>query len=192
MKYVFALMSLALVSGACATFNNVLGPEKIDPAAVSSNEGVVVLSAGAASRCIKAATQLNLALAGVPYGRSGIHAINVDNYTIKSDFPTHQGNLSVFVLKAGSYQLYPSTLNAFVQPTQVPKAEFSVKTGEVVYIGEYFMEVACQFTETFSTFRDQEARDIALLRQRNPRFGNRPVTKRLASFTGYILGGEKK
>jgi hypothetical protein len=192
MKHVFGLMSLALVSGACATFNNALGPERVDPATVSSDAGVVVLSAGAAARCISAVTQLNLAPAGNPYGKGGIHAINVDNYTVKSDFPTHQGNLSVFVLKAGSYQLYPSMLNPYFQPTQVPKAEFSVGAGEVVYLGEYFMAVACEFRQTVSTFRDQEARDIALLRQKNPRFGDRPVTKRLASFTGYVLGGEKK
>jgi len=173
----------------CGSMSNRLAPEKLNPAIVSANSAIVVLSTGAAERCVSAATMLNLAPAGSPYGKNGILGINVDAYVVKSDFADHQGSLSAFEVKPGSYQLYPSTLNPYISPVKVPRAEFSVAAGEVVYIGEFFMPVACS-TNGLTQFRDQEVRDLSLLRERNPQLSAKPITKRIAVFSGYVLGTE--
>jgi hypothetical protein len=169
---------------------NRLAPEKLNLARVASDAGVLVVSTGAAERCISTATMLNLTPAGLPYAKGGIVGINVDAYVIKSDFADHQGTLSVFELKPGNYQLYPSIMNPYVTPSKIPKAEFSIAAGEVLYIGEFFMPISCNWGNA-TEFRDQEVRDMKLLLERNPQFAEKPTTKRIAKFTGYILGAEK-
>jgi len=130
---------------------------------------------------------LNLAPAGAAFGKSGILGINVDSYLIKSDFPDHQGNLNVFKVKPGNYHLYPFPVNPHLAPVRVPKAEFSLQPGETVYLGEFFMPVACGFYNV-TEFRDQESRDMALLRERNPALAARTISKRLPVFSGYVAG----
>lgn len=184
MKRLLFLAVACIVSG-CGTMDNRLAPEKMNPAALSDGSGIVVLSTGAADRCISTATLLNMAPAGARYGKDGVAGINVDNYVIKSDFPDHQGILSVVVLEPGNYQLYPSTLNPYVTSIKIPKAEFSVAAGEIVYIGEFYMPVACSF-DNITQFRDQQARDLALLQTRNPSLAAKPVVKRIAVMSGEI------
>jgi hypothetical protein len=178
---------ITLALGGCASMENRLSPAKVDPMVLANGSGIVVISSGAAKRCISTATMLNVARAGSPYGKNGLYGVNVDAYVIKSDFPDHQGSLSAFELKPGNYQLYPSILNPYVVPVKIPKAEFSVKAGEVVYIGEFFMPEACSFSNV-TQLNDEQARDVAILRERNPQLAAKPLTKRIAVFTGYVLG----
>jgi hypothetical protein len=183
------LVAMGCALCGCGSMSNRLAPEKLEPANVSEDSAIVVLSTGAAERCVSAATMLNLAPAGSPHGKNGILGINVDAYAVKSDFSDHQGSLSAFVVKPGSYQLYPSTLNPYISPMKVPRAEFSVAAGEVLYIGEFFMPVACS-TKGLTQFRDQETRDLSLLKERNPQLSTKPIVKRIAVFSGYVLGTE--
>jgi hypothetical protein len=185
MKGMAFVVAITCTVAGCATVNNRLAPEKLDPATLASGSAIVVLSTGAADRCIASATMLNLAPAGSRYGKDGIVGINVDAYVLKSDFPDHQGNLSAFSVEAGNYQLYPSVLNPYVTPEKVPKAEFSVAAGEVLYIGEFYMPVACSFAN-ITQFRDQEARDLALLKTRNPVLAESQIVKRIAVINGHV------
>ena len=70
-------------------------------------------------------------------------------------------------------------------------APLALKAGEVVYLGEYWVAVSCALN-TKSEFRDQEARDMALLKQKNPAFANVKISKRIAAFTGYAVSSDKK
>ncbi|MFC4310527.1 hypothetical protein ACFPN2_15660 [Steroidobacter flavus] len=185
MNKMVAVVVLACTVAGCGTMNNRLAPEKLDPATLASGSAIVVLSTGAADRCIATATMLNLAPAGARYGKDGIVGINVDAYVLKSDFPDHQGSLSAFTVQPGNYQLYPSVLNPYVSPKKVPKAEFSIAAGEVLYIGEFYMSFACSF-ENITEFRDQESRDLALLKTRNPSLAARPIVKRIAVMNGNV------
>jgi hypothetical protein len=139
------------------------------------------------SSCLEAGTELNVAPAGSGYRRHVLFKINVDNFFVKSDYPDHQGSLSVFALKAGEYQLYPTVLRPFLTPKQVPKAEFTVVAGEVVYVGEYFMTVSCRWSD-YQELRDEEPRDMALIEAKNPKLAAMPKAKRMAKFTGLIVG----
>jgi len=178
---------LVFVAG-CAAFGNRLGPEKLSIAEVPADAAVVILSAGAPERCVQHATFLNIWPADVPFLLTNvITSFNVDGYAVQSDFPTHQGSLSVLKLKPGTYALVPMTASFTTKAVVTPKAEFSVAPGEYVYLGEFWMLQACALS-TRMQFRDQEARDMALLKQKNPAFGNVEITKRIVKFTGWATG----
>ena len=188
--FVASLLAATLAAG-CGTLGNRLGPEKIEAADFAADSALVVLSAGAPERCMQAATFLRIYPSGAPLTlTSVITSFNVDGYAVQSDFTTHQGSLSVLKLKPGSYYLAPGIANPNVRPVRTPKADFSVAAGEVVYLGEYWVAVSCALN-TKSEFRDQEARDMALLKQKNPAFANVKISKRVAAFTGYAVSSDK-
>jgi hypothetical protein len=120
------------------------------------------------------------------HGVSDVALLGVDNFSAKSDFDGHHGLLHVFTVPAGNYYLAPWLARPSANPIQIPKAEFSVASGEVVYLGEYFLTTACSLN-TAATLRDRAERDLALLRQKNPQFVGVPITKRIAAFTGYAV-----
>jgi hypothetical protein len=189
-RFVASLLAAMLVAG-CGALGNRLGPEKIGASDFSQDSALVVLSAGAPERCMMAATFLRIYPSGAPFNlTSVITSFNVDGYAVQSDFTTHQGSLSVLKLKPGSYYLAPAIANPNTRALRIPKADFSVAAGEIVYLGEYWMPVSCAFN-TRSGFRDQEARDMALLKQKNTAFANAKITKRIAAFTGYIVFDDK-
>jgi hypothetical protein len=188
--HILILLCAALVGG-CGALGNRLGPEKLSVAEVPADAAVVILSAGAPENCMQAATFLHIYPADVVFSlRTVITSFNVDGYAVQSDFPTHQGSLSVLQLKPGTYALVPVTASPNVKAVKVPKAEFSIAAGEYLYLGEFWMPRACAL-QTTMVFRDQEERDMALLKQKNPAFANVKITKRIARFTGYALGGDK-
>lgn len=185
----FFLLLLALAG--CGALGNRLGPEKLSLADLPKDAAVVIISAGAAERCMQAATFLHVYPADKPFTLlTVITSFNVDGYAVQSDFPTHQGSLSVLQLKPGRYSLVPVMANPNVTPVKTPKADITLEPGEIVYLGEYWMSTACAFS-TLSGFRNQEERDMALLKQKNPAFANVKITKRIARFTGYAAGGDK-
>jgi hypothetical protein len=93
MRKIASLLAIACTVASCATVSDRLAPEKLDPATLASGSAIVVLSTGAADRCIASATLLNLAPAGSRCGKDGIVGINVDAYVLKSDFPDHHVRL---------------------------------------------------------------------------------------------------
>ena len=185
------VLFLAIACAGCGTMDYRLGPQNFDVPGRKPGEGVVIASAGAAERCTSMSTSLTIAPADQPYAKGGITAIPVDAYVFDSDYADHFGKLSVFSLPPGRYQLYPYLANPYMVPKQVPKWEFSVEAGEVVYIGELFATRSCSSSMLIEV-RDEEARDLALLRTRNPAFADVTVVKRLSVEAGLLMGGEAK
>ncbi len=180
---------ITLVISGCGTMTNRWAPEQIDTSSLTNGSGIVILSTGAPDKCVSTSTALRIQPVGSKKGQNVIAGAPVDVYAIESDFSDHHGFLHAIALPAGHYQAYPEIANPYVKARRVDKAEFSVNPGEVVYIGEYFMPVACTFN-TVSEFRDRQSRDLSLLRTKNPKLAEFPVSKRLATFTGCLYGCE--
>ncbi|RZZ86361.1 hypothetical protein [Pseudoxanthomonas winnipegensis] len=185
MKWTIVSMLVLLTS--CATLDNRYDPAKLSVGGVAPGSGVVVLSTGAQERCISASTFLKVAPAQSPYYVTGIALLPVDSYALKSDFPDHQGNVHALALPAGKYYLAPWVANPMLKAVKIPKAEFSVNAGEVVYLGEYFMPVACSWS-TQSKFFNRFNRDIDLITAKNPSIDRSKVVVRIGGFTGLAIG----
>jgi hypothetical protein len=177
-RLLIAVPVLAL-AGCASLYPNLAGVGKLPAAAFTASEtGVVVFSAGAASRCYMLPTYVVVSAEDRHTSVARIPMISVDAQLVKSDFRDHQGSLSALQLPAGAYYLTPTVLNPTVQTTRRPTFAFDVRAGETVYAGELFMPRSCAAETTFAV-RDQYERDIALATERNPALGTRPVTKRL-------------
>jgi hypothetical protein len=184
MKKIWSIAAVVLAGMAlcgCATFSNPNAPEKA-AAAPPPGSGIVILSTGAKERCISMSTHINISPVE-PGSSDGVGNISVDDYIYKSDFPDHQGNVSVVTLRAGRYVVFPTAMNPFLRPVKTPQAEFAVDAGEIVYIGEFYMPVACS-SEYLTTFNDRSDRDLALVRTRNPAYRDATIVRRIAKLTG--------
>lgn len=179
----------ALLLGGCGTMSNRYGVEKIQRFDSSHPNGLVVLSTGAPQPCISFASFLKLLPANEPYTATEIAMPSVDAYVLKSDFPDHHGNLHAMLVPAGRYYFAPWLANGFYKATKIPKIEFTAEAGEIVYVGEYFMPVACA-TSTLGRISDQMERDVALLKSRNPHIDTSRLTKRIMRFSGYAIDRE--
>ena len=186
MRGLFLALGMTAALSGCGSLNYNLAPEKFDVGALQPGSAIVIVSGGAPQHCISAGTTMTIAPAGSGFAKNGIVGINVDSYVYKSDFTDHFGNLSVFQIKPGRYELYPYVLNPYLSQTKIPKAEFSAESGDVLYIGEFFAPIACGPGETRIEIRDMADRDLDLLRARNHAFSSMHIVKRLATFTGYV------
>lgn len=186
---VIAASLLASVLAGCAAFTNFNAPEKAK-ATPPAGSGIIILSTGAKERCFTAATELMIMSVSARSALDIAAGAMVDNYSVKSDFSDHQGNVHVIALPAGEYLLYPNVLNPMLVSTQTPKAEFEVKAGETAYIGEFYMTKACSWSNIMD-FRDEFDRDMTMVRARNPAFADVKVEKRIARFTGFVVGSQQ-
>jgi hypothetical protein len=139
-----------------------------------------------------AANLLVVAVAGNAYLEITVAGLDFDAYPKKSDFDDHQGNINVLTLQAGDYELYPYVLNPYIVGEKLSALKFTVKAGEAIYAGEYFMDVACTLNRSIVVLDDREGRDLSLVRQRNPAFTNVKFSKQLARFSRYILNPEHR
>lgn len=185
--FLLTLLSTLLAAG-CASLGNRMAPEKLTASDLSSGSAIIILSAGADKPCTQAATFLTIHEAGAPFNlRTIVESFNVDGSFVKSDFPAHHGNLSAVKIKAGSYYIAPHIANPNTRAVRTPIAEFSVAAGEIVYLGEFYVPVACGLNNQHIV-KDQEARDLALLKQKNPAFANVKIIKRLARYNSFVDG----
>jgi hypothetical protein len=188
MKSTLITVFMAFSLTSCGVLPNRLGPEKISPSDLSGGSAIVILSAGAPSPCTSTGTELDIKPADEPYSGSNAAYMPVDFSIVKSDFSDHHGFLHVIKLAPGNYYITSGIANPYVQAIKIPKYDFSVSAGEVVYLGEYYLAVSCVWN-TASQFRDQEERDIMLLKKKNPAFSNVKIVKRIPLMSGYAIGG---
>lgn len=169
----------------CAIATNHLSPDKATPPVGA--EGAVVISTGAPDFCTNAVSFFKIAHVGDKY-RDSLGWIEVNNGFIKSDFPDHQGFVNAFDLPAGDYELRPGVGNVLLKLVRVPRWRFTVKAGEGVYLGEFFMDRSCSWAGSYDhgVFRDRSDRDIAFVRQMSPALANITFKTRLARFDGYL------
>lgn len=150
------------------------------------------MSVGAPDSCGAAAhdSYFTINRIGYPLGKGPLpdsHLFFVDSHYDKSDYPDHHGRLLVLPIPAGNY--YFAAIKAFyAKPIQIPKYDFSITAGEVVYAGEFWMSVNCVL-DPVAEFRDQEQRDMQLLMDKNPDFAqSKKIVKRVPVFSGYAVG----
>ncbi len=177
----FSLLILMLALSACGTVSNRYSAEKLDVSDTNADQGIIILSTGAAKRCISTATFLSLK----SNGSGEIALFNVDGYAVKSDFTEHQGSLHTLILPEGEYFLSPWIANPYVVSKSKPVFKFQLNSGEILYLGEYYMPVACKFNNV-SVFRDQYGRDMSLLKTKNPALVTDKVIKRMPEFVGIL------
>lgn len=187
--YIIGTVMSALLMG-CGTLSNRYDPRKTSEPQISEKLGVIILSAGAPEKCIVTGTFLKVLPDTATYNSKWLELLPVDGYAIKSDFSDHHGFLHAVSLPPGKYYLAPWIANNYVSAVSVPKAEFSVAAGEVVYLGEYYMPVSCVLNPR-SVFRDQQERDLALLARMNPALAKAKIVPRIPTFSGYAVGGPK-
>lgn len=177
--------AMILFLGGCGTMANRMAPELLT--SLSPTEGRVVLSGGAAGRCISFSTFLTTSPYGSEYTRDQVALFPIDAYLVDSDFTDQFGVLSVKSLPPGRYQIAPWLANGAFTPLRVPRYVFDVRAGETVYIGSFQMWRSCS-TSTEGEFVDYSERDLAMLRERNPLFENEPITTRIAVPDGLAYG----
>lgn len=184
MKIPILLAAIALLSG-CNTLSNPYAAE-LAPIAVPSGSGLIVISTGGVDTCATSALSLHFQERGRKYDDPSLAGINVNWGAIKSAFSDHRGAFSVIALKPGDYQLFPRPIDANMRGKRVPKAEFSLASGELLYLGEFFVSTPCN-SGFLASFRDQEQRDMELLNSLRPELAKLPHSKRIPTMTGYIL-----
>ena len=180
------ILSAAMLA-ACGAIPNKHAADKVDAGQAAAGTGIAILSTGAPERCFTTATFLKVLPASKKYGSWDSTLVSVDGYAVPSDFTTHHGYLNAIVLPEGDYYLAEWIANPYVAAVKVSKADFSIRAGEVVYLGEFFKPVSCTLAPS-SQFRDQQERDFALLTKKNPRFDTARIVKRIARFSGYAVG----
>jgi len=176
-----ALCTLVLLSclSLSACLSNKYAPDLTSPMEANADTGIVILSVGAPEWCNYGAMLLlhrhDRSFNAVPKA-----VLQVDSWILESDFTDHYGHLFVVKLPPNKYYLAPDTPGGY---TTRPKADFEVFANEVVYLGEFFMPKSCSF-HTLMGFQDNEARDLAMLKAKNPAFEHVLVAKRLLRWTG--------
>jgi len=181
---------VTLLLTGCGAVSNRHDAAMINGAQIPSGSGVVIVSTGAPSRCFTVATFLKVMSEDSAYRNHDVTDFGVDGYSVKSDFPDHQGRLNVLVLPAGKYYLAATIANPNVKPVTLARYDFMVAAGEAVYLGEYFQSPSCTL-HPVPVIRDQEARDMALLSKKNPTLAKLTIFKRLLRTSGYALHDAK-
>lgn len=154
----------------------------------AAGTGLVILSAGSLESChplLKAHTEVVIYPSDGSFFRKSVAALEVDSTYLDSEFESHHGHLYILKLPACKYYLAPRLGIVFLRgsPFSTPRADFEVYANETTYLGEFYMDNEClQFAKLL--LRDQEARDLTMLRSRNPAFRTIRITKRLLVFVG--------
>jgi len=181
---------VAFFLASCGTLHNRYDPADFQAAEVTRESAVIVLSTGSPESCAKNAMHLIVKQAGSDYyDKAGTAAwLQVSGYAVKSDFTGHHGYLHTLSINPGSYYLAPRWINDkyILKATRVPKFDFRVGPGEVVYLGEFFTPEGCGLSGKFE-IADRRARDLALLRERNPTLANALGATRMPVVSGYAL-----
>ena len=152
---------------------------------IAQDSGIVVVSTGGVESCGTTATALYFQPKGSAYSDAPVAGPNINWGAYKSDYSDRRGAMNVFQLKAGEYQVFARTIDANMVGKQIPKAEFSLSSGEILYLGEYYVSTPCSVL-FHGEFRDQEERDFAILRQERPDLVSKPHSKTIPVFNGYL------
>jgi hypothetical protein len=142
------------------------------------DKSVVLMSSGAPGNCTGTSSFITVVDPVTLKPVNPLIMQNVDGSAQTSEFASHQGLVSAFLLPPGKYKLLPSIANSFVVSRQTPTFDFEAMPGEITYIGELFMTKSCSLNTSF-TINDQLARDSRMALEKNPAFSERKIVKRL-------------
>jgi hypothetical protein len=188
-------LAICLLASACTITptDNPHRAQDFNAASFELTSGLVVLSTAVyGGPCSAAAGRLRLGRAGSAYDEPLI-AFTMDSPYVISDFSDHAGTLNVVTLEAGDYHVYPTPHASVLLPQQVPMARFTVNAGDMLYLGEFLASSPCinQGFTTSGEFRDQSARDLALIGERNPQLAAKHFVRRVLSYDGFIVGAKR-
>ncbi len=106
--------------------------------------------------------------------------INLD-YPFPSDFQGEHCNLRTLSLPAGTYYFVPHSGNAYFVATKAPVYRFSVRNGEITYLGGLFLASdTLGFKLSFSTYHS--AKDLDLFLSKNPSVARTGIVIRYMEF----------
>lgn len=177
------LISLIFLHG-CAMMSNRTHPQNLNLNDLPTQSSIIVLSTWAPETCTSTSTFLKVMPVTEKYNGSEVALLNIDNSYVKSDFPNNAGHIHALAIPAGDYYLTPMIANPYVKAQKMPKADFSIKAGEIVYLGEYHMHNSCALSFTAS-FNDEYQRDMTMLTERNAQFKNVTVESHVVTYSGY-------
>lgn len=164
----------------CGIMKNKYAADLVSPLEANETTGLMILSVGALETC-SASTALLIQKFDKPYNANAEAFLLVDSYAHESDFSDHPGHLYVVKLAPGKYYLSPYLIGGSY--SELLRADFELHANEITYLGEFFMPRSCGFSSNMG-FRDQETRDMHMLKSKNPAFETVKITKRLLVFTG--------
>lgn len=108
---------------------------------VEKGKGVVLLSTGAQSKSASSARNLLIKNSA---GRV-VESLHIDNFALKSHFEDHIGFVHAVNLEEGEYEINLDVLNIYLEAKNRNSApKFSVKSGEIIYLGEIFLVDSAQ------------------------------------------------
>lgn len=169
----------ALVLGGCAAMDWGTHLAHFNYTADDRKDAVILIAGGAPEQCGANPTSIRLLADGnhSPLMASGSMGFNSKLDT--SMYPDHQGVLMAMRVPAGHYRVFPYPFNAVnFRPVEIPIADITVSAGEVVYVGEMYLQTACDFTSVV-TYRDEFDRDMKLLKAQNPALAQASIQKRI-------------
>ena len=173
-------LTLSALAG-CASYQNAYAPENMRVDTVPRGNGIIIISTGAPSACISTSTFLTIQPASEHEESKSAFTLPVDSSFMKSDFPGHQGNVSVISMPAGNYKITPQVANIMLKGEIIPVATFSVSPNENTYIGEYFIPTSCRF-DMRVVINDKRDRDLLIATQNNSNIDSASFTTKLATF----------
>jgi len=171
-SYLLASFALLTLIAGCKTYDYAI-PTNVSEMGSQSDNALVILSTGADKPSISAAQ--NLLFVSVETGNIVV-GLPIDNSFLESHFEDHMGFVHAVSLPEGKYQVRLEVLNIYL-PTSHPDVlpKFEVKAGEMVYLGELYLTHNIKHYE----IRNEQARDIAMIRKMNPDLDTAAVETRL-------------
>jgi len=164
---------------ACGTINRVSIRELSEDGMKSQERGIAIFSVGAKEACTSFATGLYVEDETTGQRVGSVPAIFIDNTFQKSDFSDHHGMVDAITLLPGRYVLKTATVNPMFRTVKTPSAHFEIRAGESTYLGELYMPLSCQMFRGMFTVHDRFDRDLAVIKQNQPRLLERPLVKHI-------------
>lgn len=192
---IFLALLLASMFSACQTIPSSYVPDSLTGLDQSMQSGIVLFSTEATHACLPGVngvdTVLKIADSGTSYFDNALFTISVDNGFVKGDFGDHPGGLHAISLPPGNYYFAPYR-KAFYRSLRlsIPRYDFSVTAGEVVYLGDFYLDSKAHCDDAMSTsVRDEESRDINILAKSNPVLARSAIVKRISIYSGLVPMG---
>jgi len=172
-KNALCLIALLCVGG-CANFGRVLNQNMTD---VPGDKGIILFS----TESDRTALRYALALSVIDAERHKEVPLNifVDASFLPSDFEELHGNVRSLQLNAGRYYVTPRSGNPYACLRYRPQFEFTVRAGEIVYIGS-FRRVGNSVEYSPGANRE---RDIKFFLERNPALSQTEIRLETASMS---------
>ena len=148
------------------------GPEE-------KKNAVILIAGGAPEKCGANPTSIRLLADG---DHSPMMAKRIMGFNSALDnimYPAPHGVLMAMRVAPGHYRVFPYPSNAVnFPPVEIPVADITVGAGDVVYVGEMYLDRPCDFKSAV-IYRDEFDRDMKLLKAQNPVLAQTAVQKRI-------------